>query len=102
MLPGSHRRTGRSQRLVVIYLGALAAVGACLAVIGLIAGHPAIGLIAVPLAAFFAAMCWGLSKKGMRYYRPGRLAAAQDRLFQTKVMRRLAPPPRPPDRGRDS
>lgn len=97
MAGAARRNSPNSQRGLVLYLSLLAAAGACLSVVGPIVGRPEVAIIALPLAALLATIAWMLSPRGLSNYRPGKLAAAQDRLFDTRLMRRLAPPPRQQD-----
>lgn len=97
MAGAARRNSANPQRGVVLYLSLLAAAGVCLSVIGPIIGRPEIAIIALPLAALFGSIAWMLSPRGLSSYRPGKLATAQDRLFDTRLMRRLAPPPRQRD-----
>ena len=79
----------------------LATGGLCVSVIGSIVGRPEMSIIALPLAAMFGAIAWMLSPKGLSSYRPGKLASAQDRLFDTRLMRWLVPPPELPHKRDD-
>lgn len=97
MAGAARRNSANPQRGLVLYLSLLAAAGACLSVVGPIAGRPEISIIGLPLVALFGTIAWMLSPRGLSSYRPGKLAAAQDRLFDTRLMRRLAPPPRERD-----
>ena len=83
----------------MLWLCILAGCMLLFSVSGLFAGRPSRAIVGVPLAAFFAWMAWGLSAHGLSRYRPGRLAALQDRFFATRSMRRLVPPPKGPRPG---
>ena len=82
-----------SQRPLVLYLLVLALTAAGVSVLGLISGRAGMTLIGVPLAVLFGWGTWTLSERRLRSYTPGKLAHAQDRLFATRLMRRVLPPP---------
>ncbi len=95
-LPGLQRdRVMHLERVFAIgTTGSLLLLTVSVTAVAVFAGRPSALVIGLPLAALFGWGTWSLSPRGIRSYRPGRLARAQDRVFDTKLMRRLVPPPR--------